>query len=268
MNNPYINSPSSLCTVAIEAALIAGKLLKEGFGTSFSISSKKERHDLVTEYDVRSEKTIISHITSVYPDHIFLAEESGTSGTADSSDSSVRWVIDPLDGTVNFAHGVPVFAVSIAAEVRGELTCGVIYHPLLDELFVAEKGKGAWLNGKQIHVSTTQTLSDSFLVTGFPYSVSSNPSDCIDHFYRFLKLGLPIRRLGSAALDLAYTAAGRFDGFWEVELSPWDVAAGVLLVEEAGGKVSQYSGDAYAISDRTIAATNGVIHEEIIEVLR
>lgn len=265
MNTPPF---SPLCRVAIEAARAAGSLLREGFGTSFKISSKKERHDLVTEFDIRSEKAIISLITGHYPDHTFLAEESGESGTTNSTDSSVRWVIDPLDGTVNFAHGVPVFAVSIAAEVNGELACGVIYHPLLDELFVAEKGLGAWLNGKRLHVSATPLLSESFLVTGFPYSVSRNPSDCIDHLYRFLKLGLPIRRLGSAALDLAYTAAGRFDGFWEVELSPWDVAAGVLLVEEAGGRVSQYSGERFAISNKSIVATNGIIHDEIIEVLR
>ncbi|MBI3260340.1 MAG: inositol monophosphatase [Ignavibacteriae bacterium] len=263
-----MHSFSPLCRTAIEAARIAGNLLRDGFGTSFSISSKKVRHDLVTEFDVRSEKAIISYITDKYPDHTFLAEESGASGIADTSGSSIRWVIDPLDGTVNFAHGVPVFAVSIAAEVNGKLACGVIYHPLLDELFVTEKGRGSWLNGKQIHVSATLTLSESFLVTGFPYSVSNNPSDCIDHFYRFLKLGLPIRRLGSAALDLAYTAAGRFDGFWEVELSPWDVAAGILLVEEAGGKVTQYSGEGYSLSDKTIVATNGIIHDEIIEVLR
>ncbi len=263
------NTPlSPLCMVAIEAARAAGGLLREGFGTSFKISSKKERHDLVTEFDIRSENTIISLIKGHYPDHTFLAEESGASGTTDSSGSSVRWVIDPLDGTVNFAHGVPVFAVSIAAEVDGELACGIIYHPLLDELFVAEKGRGAWLNGKQISVSATPSLDESFLVTGFPYTVTSNPSDCIDTFYRFLKLGLPIRRLGSAALDLAYVASGRFDGFWEVELSPWDVAAGVLLVEEAGGKVTQYSGERFAISDRTIAATNGRIHDEIIRVLQ
>lgn len=260
--------PSSLCQLAIEAARTSGNLLREGFGTSFRISSKKERHDLVTEYDIRSEQSIISMITNHFPDHTFLAEESGSSGSVASSESAVRWIIDPLDGTVNFAHSVPVFSVSIAAEVNGELECGVIYHPLLDELFVAEKGRGAWLNGKQIHVSSTETLAESFLVTGFPYTVSENPSDCIDHFYRFLKLGLPIRRLGSAALDLAYVAAGRFEGFWEVQLSPWDVAAGVLLVQEAGGKVTQYSGDTYSISDKTIVATNGSIHKEIIEVLR
>lgn len=259
---------SQLCTTAIEAALLAGKILRDGFGTTFMISSKKERHDLVTEFDIKCEKSIINHIKEHYPNHIFLAEESGESGNIVLSNSSTRWIIDPLDGTVNFAHSIPIFAVSIAAEVNGELTCGVVYHPMLNELFVAEKGKGAWLNGKQLHVSSAPKLSESFLVTGFPYNISANPSEFIDIFYRFLKLGIPIRRLGSAALDLAYVAAGRFDGFWEAGLSPWDVAAGVLIIKEAGGKVTQYSGESYSITDKSIVATNALIHDEIIEVFR
>jgi len=252
----------------ISAALEAGSILRDGFGTTFKISSKKERHDLVTEFDIRSEQAIISHIKAQFPNHTFLAEESGESSSELTSDSTVRWIIDPLDGTVNFAHSIPIFAVSIAAEVNGKLSCGVIYQPLLDELFVAEKGNGARLNGKQIQVSSTPNLRESFLVTGFPYSVSENTSTFVDNFHRFLKLGLPIRRLGSAALDLAYVSAGRFDGFWEIGLSPWDVAAGVLLIEEAGGKITQYSGDNYVITDKSIVATNSLIHNEIIEVLR
>ncbi len=262
------NSPfSALTLLAVDAAQTAGALLRSGFGSTFNISSKAERHDLVTDYDYRSEQTIISMIKAQFPHHRFLAEESGA--TQDSSaESNVRWIIDPLDGTVNFAHAVPIFSVSIAAEVDGELFCGVIYQPMLDELFVAEKGKGAWLNGTKLHVSKTTALTDSFLVTGFPYIVAENPSNCIDHFSRFLQLGIPIRRLGSAALDLAYTAAGRFDAFWEVSLSPWDVAAGVLLVREAGGKVCDYSGRSYVVGNGSIVASNGLFEHEILEVLR
>ncbi|MFN8359410.1 MAG: inositol monophosphatase family protein [Candidatus Kapaibacterium sp.] len=266
-HSPALSHFSDLTLLAIYAAQTAGNVLRTGFGSAFTISSKSERHDLVTDYDYRSEQAIISTIKATYPHHRFLAEESGA--TQDSSDeSSVRWIIDPLDGTVNFAHTVPVFSVSIAAEVDGELFCGVIYQPMLDELFIAEKGKGAWLNGQQINVSATSKLSDSFLVTGFPYIVAENPSNCIDHFSRFLQLGIPIRRLGSAALDLAYTAAGRFDAFWEVSLSPWDVAAGILLVREAGGKVRDYSGEEYVMGNGPIIASNGLFDQEIVDVLR
>ncbi len=258
---------SELTLLAIDAAQTAGAILRSGFGSTFKVSSKSERHDLVTDYDYRSEQSIISSIKAKFPHHHFLAEESGA--THDSvAQSNVRWIIDPLDGTVNFAHAVPIFSISIAAEVDGELVSGVVYQPLLHELFVAEKGKGAWLNGKKITVSTTSNLSDSFLVTGFPYIVAENPSNCIDHFSRFLQLGIPIRRLGSAALDLAYTAAGRFDAFWEVSLSPWDVAAGVLLVLEAGGKVSNYFGESYVVGNGSIVASNGLFEHEILKVLR
>ncbi|MBK9250006.1 MAG: inositol monophosphatase [Ignavibacteria bacterium] len=258
---------SELTLLSIESAKTAGEILRTGFGTNYTISSKSDRHDLVTEYDFLSEQAIISTIKSRFPHHHFLAEESGATQES-GAESNVRWIIDPLDGTVNFAHSVPIFSVSIAAEVDGELFCGVIYQPLLDELFVTEKGKGAWLNGKQINVSGTANLSDAFLVTGFPYIVAENPMSCIDHFTRFLQLGIPIRRLGSAALDLAYTAAGRFDAFWEVSLSPWDVAAGVLLVREAGGNVCDYNGMSYKIGNGSIIASNGLFDHEIIEVLQ
>ncbi len=255
----------SLLQLAEQTALSAGAILREGFGGSFSIANKEGRHNLVTEYDHRSEDCIISAIHSQYPEHSFLAEESGASG---NEAISVRWIIDPLDGTVNFAHSIPLFCVSIAAEIAGEIVCGVIYQPLLNELFSAVKGGGAFLNGNRIYVSSKMNLEDAILVTGFPYNVSDNPNNCIDHFSAFLRLGVPIRRLGSAALDLAYTAAGRFDGFWEARLNPWDLAAGMLLVSESGGIISDYHNNPYHFGTEHIVASNGLIHDEMLTVIK
>ncbi len=254
-----------LLETAKSAARIAGDILKEGFGTTFKIDNKQGRNNLVTEYDYASEKAIINHIKSKYPNHKFLAEESGSTGS--KNEDEVIWVIDPLDGTVNFAHSIPIFSVSIAALYRGELLCGVIYQPLLDELFYAGKGKGSFLNDRQISVSPSDDIHTSLLVTGFPYNVDKNPYNCVDTFVKIVLNGIPIRRLGSAALDLAYVACGRFDGFWEADLHPWDLAAGVIIVEEAGGKVSKYDGKPFNIYDITILATNGIIHEQIMDVI-
>lgn len=257
---------SDLLTVAVEAARRAGELLRQGFGTSFAISSKEGKHNLVTEYDKAAEKAIIDCITHSFPDHTFLAEESGESGSGDTS--AVQWIVDPLDGTVNFAHNIPIFSVSIAAALSGDVLCGVIYQPLLGELFTAVRGQGAWLNGRQLRVSTAAALEASLLVTGFPYDVHTNPHNTIGHFSRIVGMGIPVRRLGSAALDLAYVAAGRFDGFWEVKLNPWDMAAGWLLVEEAGGKVTHYDGSTRLMDGETIIATNGTaLHGELAELL-
>jgi myo-inositol-1(or 4)-monophosphatase len=255
-----------LLETAINAAKIAGKILKDGYGTTFRIDNKVGRNNLVTEYDLLSEKSIIDFIKSKYPNHRFLAEESGRTGTNDTDE--IIWVIDPLDGTVNFAHSIPIFCVSIAAHHKGELLVGVVYQPLLDELFYASKGNGAFLNGKQIFVSDSDDMHTSLLVTGFPYNVDKNPYDCVDTFVKIVLKGIPIRRLGSAALDLAYVACGRFDAFFEVDLYPWDVAAGVLIVQEAGGKVTIYDGEKFDIFSNTIVSTNGLIHEQIIEVLK
>lgn len=254
-----------ITSVARTAALEAGALLQRGFGTSFRIDNKEGRHNLVTEYDHQAEELIFSTIQQYFPDHDFLGEERG--GIHQSVPNTVRWIVDPLDGTVNFAHSIPIFCVSIAAEYNGELLCGVIYAPMTNELFTAERGKGAFLNDQPIIVSTTQTLDDAILVTGFPYNAADNPGKCIDHFTRFVQLGLPVRRLGSAAIDLAYLAAGRFDGYWEVSLHPWDVAAGKLLLTEAGGTITRYDGSPYTLSGGTMLATNGVIHEEMSSVL-
>jgi len=254
-----------LTKIAVDSALKAGDILKEGFGTHFKISNKEGKNNLVTEYDKKSENFIIDNIHKKFPRHVFLAEESGKTG--EEKRDIVRWIIDPLDGTVNFAHNIPIFSVSIAAELNGELLCGVIYHPILNELFIARKGKGASLNDKPLKVSVNNDLSASFLVTGFPYNVNQNPCGCLDSFVDVVKNGIPVRRLGSAALDLAYVAAGKFDGFWEINLHPWDVAAGVLLIQEAGGKVTQYNGNQYDIFQQSILATNGKIHSQLSNVL-
>ncbi|MDQ1267157.1 MAG: Inositol-monophosphatase [Bacteroidota bacterium] len=254
-----------LAQEASKAALDAGKLLKDGFGTTFGISSKEGINNLVTDFDYRSEKMIIDYLKSKFPESIFLAEESGFTGK--NTGGMVRWIIDPLDGTVNFAHSIPIFSVSIAAEIDGELLCGVIYHPLLEELFVAIKGGGSTMNGKPISVSKVSDFERSFLVTGFPYNVSANPCNCISLFVSIIQRGIPVRRLGSAALDLAYVAAGRFDGFWEIDLHPWDVAAGILLVSEAGGNVTQFDNSEYMLDDKTLLATNGLIHSHASSVL-
>ncbi len=250
---------------AIEVAKNAGKILLKGFGTTFSITNKEGKNNLVTEYDHRSEEYIIESLSKAFPNTTFLAEESGLS--SNWNPEIPIWIVDPLDGTVNFAHNLPIFSVSIALSVEKEILTGVIYHPILDEMFIAEKGKGAYLNETKLKVSTCLNLDESFLVTGFPYNIDSNPGHCVDQFVQMLKRGIPVRRLGSAALDLAYVAAGRFDGFWEINLNPWDVAAGILLVQEAGGKVTQYNGDNYWITDNNILATNGLIHDELSKTL-
>lgn len=255
-----------LSFVAVQAALRAGELLRKGFSTSFEILSKPGKQNLVTEYDKSSEKTIISFIRAYFPDHSFLAEESGM---ARSSPSSIIWIIDPLDGTVNFAHQIPVFSISIAACLGQKILCGVVYQPITQELFVAEKGQGAYLNGTRLKVSASADLEVGIFATGFPYNVDENPLECVDVFARMTRMGLPIRRLGSAALDLAYVAAGRFDAYWEVTLQPWDMAAGILLVEEAGGRVTTYDDKRHdLLTPGTMLASNGLIHEQMRKLLK
>jgi myo-inositol-1(or 4)-monophosphatase len=262
---PEKESLSNLTLTAIEAVLLAGEILRQGFGSQFSITTKEGKHNLVTEYDYKSEKAILEFLSQNVPGSHFLAEESGTTGGATEE---ILWIIDPLDGTVNFAHQIPVFAVSIAAEVRGEIKTGIVYQPMTHELFVAELGKGAFLNGRKLRVSSVKNLDDAILATGFPYNLVKNPFHCIDHFTDILKVGIPIRRLGAAAIDLAYTAAGRFEGFFEAELGPWDCAAGNLLVTEAGGKVTHWDNQPFDLrSRRPIFASNGHIHTETTAIL-
>jgi myo-inositol-1(or 4)-monophosphatase len=253
----------SFLNLAIEAARSAGDILMEGFGTDFKIDNKEGINNLVTEYDTRCEKKIIELIQSYYPDHSFLGEESGYT----EANTEYRWIIDPLDGTVNYAHNLPVFSVSIALEKAGEIICGCVFNPVLDEMFSAELGKGAYKNGKQIYVSTQSDIQTSFLVTGFPYNITENPRNAIEHFVKVVGSGIPVRRLGSAALDLSYVACGRFDGFWEVYLNPWDVAAGMLILREAGGKMSHYDGSEYSHKGETVVASNGFIHQDILNLL-
>ncbi|HEY2809857.1 MAG TPA: inositol monophosphatase family protein [Rhabdochlamydiaceae bacterium] len=256
---------SALTIVAINAALKAGELLRNGFYTHFRISYKEGMHNLVTECDHAAEESIISSILNHFPSHSILAEESGEKHT---QKSDVLWIVDPLDGTVNFAHRIPFFAVSIGVAVKEELLSGVVYCPTLGELFIAEKGKGAYLNGTRLSISSTAQLLRAFIATGFPYNVDINPQHCIDRYAQMQHKGVPVRRMGSAALDLAYVAAGRYDAFWELNLKPWDTSAGTLLVEEAGGTVSQYSGEKYHfLSDQTLLATNGHVHQAMIEHL-
>ena len=254
-----------MLSIAVEAAREAGKFIKMHSGKMREIQQKADQEkNLVTEIDRRSEEIIISLIRKHYPQHRILAEESGAGG---AGASDYRWVIDPLDGTTNFTHGFPVFCVSIAVEYKGEIIIGVIYDPNFDELFTAEKGKGVFLNGRKIYGSKIATLNKSLLVTGFPYNIVENPSNAVEHFVNFLMKAQAVRRMGSAAIDLAYVAAGRYEGFWEVALNPWDMAAGALMVEEAGGKLSKFSGEAFSIYDKEIVASNGLVHQEMLDVL-
>jgi len=252
---------SRLTTVAILAAQRAGDVVRRGYGNTFSFNAKEGRYDLVTEIDIASENEIKSCIKEFFPEHSFLCEEGGSEG---ENPTAIRWVIDPLDGTVNFVHGIPMFSISVAATFNGEVLSGVVFHPLLNELFVAERGKGAFLNGKRLSVTKSDILETSFIATGFPYNVYENPHHCIELFSSFAKMGTPIRRIGSAALDLSYVAAGRFDAFWEVSLKPWDICAGKLLIEEAGGKITRFDGTAINdLNEGTVIASNGKLHDQV-----
>jgi myo-inositol-1(or 4)-monophosphatase len=249
---------------AIQTARDAGQLLLEKFGRKISVS-KKGDINLVTEADLASEKLIIERIKSYYPKHSILAEESGQAVI--SGDSEWKWIIDPLDGTTNYAHGYPCFCVTIALEYKGKIVIGVTFDPTRNELFSAERGQGAALNGRQIRVSETEELGDALLVTGFPYDIKQR-DNFARHLTDFLLYSRGVRRDGSAAIDLAYVACGRFDGFWEEGLNPWDVAAGKLLIEEAGGQVSYYDGSDFSIYDPPICASNGLLHSQMLRILK
>jgi myo-inositol-1(or 4)-monophosphatase len=254
-----------MLNVAIEAAREAGRFLRLSVGKVRNVEQKKgEERNLVSEIDRGAEERIIGIIKRHYPSHAILAEESGGS----EAPTDHRWIIDPLDGTTNFLHGVPIFCVSIGVEQRGEVVAGVVYDPCREEMFTAEKGKGAFLNGKRLKVSGNARMIESLLVTGFPYDITANPDAAVERFVGFLMAAQGVRRLGSAALDLCYVAAGRFDGYWEVSLNPWDMAAGALFVREAGGMTTDLTGAPLNIYQKRVVASNGLVHGAMLEVLR
>jgi myo-inositol-1(or 4)-monophosphatase len=249
--------------LAIAAAKEAGQIQKLHYGRSHQVEYKGDINP-VTEVDRLCEKAIVKIILDVFPNHDILTEES----PFEKKGSSWKWIIDPIDGTTNYFHGFPCFCVSIGLEVEKEVRLGVVYNPLLDELFHAEKGEGAFLNGKRIQVSRIDHLDRGFLSTGFPYDVREHTDFYLRYFRKFLSKSFAIRRPGSAALDLSYLAAGRFDGFWELKLHPWDVVAGSLMVTEAGGKMTDFQGRSYNIYSEETLASNGLIHEEMLQAIR
>ncbi len=249
--------------IILEAAREGGKILMQKFGRIDMILHKGEV-DLVTEADKEAESAIVGVLRRIFPLHDILAEEADHGRNA----SRYRWVIDPLDGTTNYAHGFPWFAISIALEVEGNITHGAVYNPVHDEFFYAEKGQGAWLNDIPLRVSTIAHLKDALIATGFPYDRKTSLVNNLDHFTHFQQAAQACRRAGAASLDLVNTAAGRLDGYWEMKLKPWDVAAGKLIVEEAGGRVSDFDGNPLDIYGRECLASNGLIHQEMIGILR
>jgi myo-inositol-1(or 4)-monophosphatase len=253
----------NVIAVAREAALKAGKILRENIGGTRQITYKGDIN-LVTEMDMRSEREIVKTLRDAFPNHGIVAEEE----TDIRNDSGFTWIIDPLDGTTNYAHGYPCFSVSIALEREGSIVAGVVYDPMREELFSAQKGQGAFMNGEKIVVSDTDTLMKSLLATGFPYDRKVSEKNNLNYFHDLLMSSQEVRRDGSAALDLCYVASGRFDGFWELKLKPWDIAAGSLIVTEAGGLVSDLSGKQFNMHAEEILASNSRIHRQMVMKLR
>lgn len=247
----------------IEVSKRAGAILADHFGERQKIHFKGEI-DLVTDVDRESEELILAFVRERYPSHSILTEESPpVNGT-----SSYRWIIDPLDGTTNYAHGYPFFSVSVAVERGKDIIAGAVYDPLRDECFFARAGMGAFLNGRAIEVSSTNTLRRSLLATGFPYDINTTEETNMEYFEAYARSAQALRRDGSAALDLCYLACGRFDGFWELKLRAWDTAAGYLIVSEAGGKITGLLGEPYTIYDGDILGSNGLIHDQMVQVVQ
>lgn len=253
----------TLLKTAVAAGNEAGAILRNYVRSGFRVEHKSPIN-LVTDADHAAEQCIIDHLTQRFLDHRVLAEERGQ---VDRSSSPYLWIIDPLDGTTNFAHGYPTYCVSIGLEYQGRCILGVVVDPSRDELFTALQGRGAHLNGQPIHVSQTQDLDQSLLVTGFAYNIRETPRNNLNHFARFALKAQGIRRTGSAALDLCYVAAGRFDGFWEVALNPWDMAAGSVILREAGGCLTNFSGNGFSIYGKELVASNGHIHQAMVQTL-
>jgi myo-inositol-1(or 4)-monophosphatase len=253
---------SHALAVAVDAARAAGAIMEQYRGTDFTVTHKGVI-DIVTEVDVACEKVIVQTLKDAFPDHGILAEEGG----GDRADNGVTWIVDPLDGTTNFAHGFPIYCSSIALVVDGVPQVGVVYDPTRDELFSAIKGEGAQLNGRGLKVSQTADLTNALLATGFPYAIRTTPVNNLSQFSSFAMKAQAIRRPGAAAIDLCYVATGRLDGFWEYHLKPWDLAAGALIVQEAGGWVSATDGAPFDVTRADIVASNGVLHEIMLATL-
>jgi len=247
----------------IEATKAGAGEIVRFFNKEFKITNKEGVNNPVTEADHASEKAIISIIKANFPDHYILSEEAGII----VQDSAYKWIIDPIDGTINFARGIPLNCVSIGIEHEGEMILGAVYNPHMNEFFLAEKGGGAFLNEKPIQVSTETDVVKACLVTGFPYTYLDMPNGPLEVFERFIRKGVPVRRLGSAAIDLCWVAAGRFDAFYEHKLEAWDSSAGYLIVEEAGGKVTDFKGDKFSPYQHRILASNGRIHDDMLTVI-
>ena len=256
-------SRDALLEAAVAAGQEAGALLLEYAGAGFHIEYKNPIN-LVTDADRAAEQCVIERIRAHFPTHRFLAEEQGR---IEKAQSPYLWIIDPLDGTTNFAHGYPTYCVSIGLEYEGRCVLGVVFDPTRNDLFTAIEHRGAQLNGRPIHVSNTMVLDGSLLVTGFAYDIRETPRNNLDHFSNFALKAQGLRRTGSAALDLCYVAAGRFDGFWEVRLNPWDMAAGSVIVREAGGQLTDFSGKDLSIYGQELVASNGQIHDAMLAVL-
>ena len=264
---PDLSSPDPIyLATAVEAVLRAGATQMARFGGSIRVE-KKGAIDLVTEIDLEIERGFRAMIADRFPDHDVLGEEFGA-GAARERTPRFCWVFDPIDGTTNYAHGLPIFCSSLALEVDGEPLVAAVYDPSRKELFTAERGQGARLNGQPLRVSTAASLIDSLLVTGFHYDVQKDPGEVITLFGAFISRARAVRRLGSAALDLCYVAAGRFDGFWEKKLQAWDIAGGALIVMEAGGRVTTMAGGRYGSREGSVLATNGRIHDEMLATIR
>jgi myo-inositol-1(or 4)-monophosphatase len=255
---------SRLLDVAKTAALEAGEIQMSFFGKTKEIGHKMNEFDLVTNVDKASEEKILTEIGAHFPDHCFLGEEGGVHN---GKDSDYLWIIDPLDGTTNYAHNFPHFAVSIALYYQNQPYLGVVYDPFKNEMFWAAEGAGAFLNAEPIQVSNIATLNKSLLATGFPYSREGVLEQNLEYFKKFLYKSQAIRRPGSAALDLCYVACGRYEGFWELNLSPWDVAAGVCIVREAGGKITNFGSEGFDYNVKNVLASNGLVHAGMAEVI-
>jgi myo-inositol-1(or 4)-monophosphatase len=271
----YVVSGKNYTAVAVNTAAMAGEFIKSKLGEVKDVNLKYSAHDLVTEVDKGAEQLIRKLINTHFPQHHFLGEEGVGPGPdasevaiAEAVNAEFLWIVDPIDGTTNFVHGFPFFSVSIALAHRGEVIVGVVYDPIHDEVFVAEKGKGAYLKGKRIHVSSEERLSESLIATGFPADHLKSLPINLSGIASIAPKVRNLRIAGSAALHLAYVAAGRLSGFWEIGLNSWDIAAGALLISESGGMVSDTEGQPFTLATRNILATNGYVHQELMDELR